>query len=169
MKLRELKVKDVDGMLSWMHSKEAKEIFEKDFNKYTREDVLKFAKTKNTKNNINYACVNDKDEYLGTVSLKNIDYDNLNAEYAISFIKEAQGTGAANFATKEILKIAFNELKLEKVYLCVLKTNKRAIEFYKKNKLKKEGVFRNHLKRGNKYVDLLWFSILKEEFNINEQ
>lgn len=169
MKLRELKLKDVDGMLSWMHSKEAKEIFEKDFNKYTREDVEKFAKSKNTKNNINYACVNEKDEYLGTISLKNIDYDNLNAEYAVSFTKEAQGTGAASFATQEILKIAFNDLKLEKVYLCVLKTNKRAIAFYKKNNFKEEGTFRNHLKRGNKYIDLLWFSILKKEFKTNEK
>ena len=169
MKLRELKEKDIDGMLSWMHSEESKEIFEKDFNKYTREDVLNFIKTKNTKNNINFACVNEKDEYLGTVSLKNINYDKLDAEFAISFTKEAQGTGAASFATNEILKIAFNELKLEKVYLCVLESNKRAIAFYKKNNFKEEGVSKNHLKRGNKYIDLLWFSILKKEFNINEQ
>ena len=44
MKLRELKEKDVDRMLSWMHSKESKETFAKDFNRFTREDVTKFAK-----------------------------------------------------------------------------------------------------------------------------
>lgn len=165
MKLRELKVKDVDRMLSWMHSKESKEIFAKDFNNYTKEDVTKFAKSKNTKENINLACVNDEDEYLGTVSLKNIDYDNSNAEYAISFMKEAQGTGAALFATQVILRIAFRELNLNKVYLDVLKTNKRAISFYQKIGFTQEGEFRSHLKKNNKYIDLLWFSMLNEEFD----
>ena len=164
MKLRQLKIKDVDRMLTWMHSKESKDIFAKDFNKYTKEDVTNFVKTKNTKNNINYACVNDDDEYLGTVSLKNIDYDNKNAEYAISFMKEAQGTGAALFATKEILKQAFEELNLEKVYLDVLETNKRAISFYKKVGFIQEGTFRKHFIKNNEYINLLYFSILKEEY-----
>ena len=164
MKLRQLKIKDVDRMLTWMHSKESKDIFAKDFNKYTKEDVTNFVKTKNTKNNINYACVNDDDEYLGTVSLKNIDYDNKNAEYAISFMKEAQGTGAALFATKEILKQAFEELNLEKVYLDVLETNKRAISFYKKVGFIQEGTFRKHFIKNNEYINLLYFSILREEY-----
>ena len=164
MKLRQLKIKDVDRMLTWMHSKESKDIFAKDFNKYTKEDVTNFVKMKNTKNNINYACVNDDDEYLGTVSLKNIDYDNKNAEYAISFMKEAQGTGAALFATKEILKQAFEELNLEKVYLDVLETNKRAISFYKKVGFIQEGTFRKHFIKNNEYINLLYFSILKEEY-----
>lgn len=164
MKLRQLKIKDVDRMLTWMHSKESKDIFAKDFNKYTKEDVTNFVKMKNTKNNINYACVNDDDEYLGTVSLKNIDYDNKNAEYAISFMKEAQGTGAALFATKEILKQAFEELNLEKVYLDVLETNKRAIAFYKKVGFVQEGTFRRHFLKNNNYIDLLYFSILREEY-----
>lgn len=168
MKLREIEVKDVDRMLSWMHSEESKEIFAKDFNSYTKEDVTRFAKSKNTKENINYACVNDNDEYLGTVSLKNIDYSNSNAEYAISFMKEAQGTGAALFATNEILEKAFKELGLEKVYLDVLKTNKRAIAFYKKVGFIQEGEFRNHFKKNDKYIDLLWFSMLKDEYEENK-
>lgn len=168
MKLRELEVKDVDRMLSWMHSIESKEIFAKDFNNYTKEDVTNFVKNKNTSNNINYACVNDNDEYLGTVSLKNIDYENKNAEYAISFMKEAQGTGAALFATYEILEKAFNKLKLEKVYLDVLKTNERAIAFYRKIGFIQEGEFRKHFKKNNKYIDLLWFSMLKEEYKEKE-
>lgn len=168
MKLRDLKEKDIDRMLTWMHSKEAKEIFAKDFNKYTKEDVTNFINTKNTNSNINYACVNDEDEYLGTISLKNIDYDNKNAEYAISFMKDAQGTGAASFATKEILKKAFDGLKLEKVYLSVLETNKKAIAFYKKEGFIQEGIFRKHLIKNNKYVDLLYFSMLKEEYYVKK-
>ena len=164
MKLRRLKEKDADKMLEWMHSKETKEIFAKDFNKYTKENVLNFIKNSYDEENINYACVDDDDNYLGTVSLKNIDKENKHAEYAISFCKEAQGTGAASFATKEILRIAFKELNLNKVYLDVLETNKRAINFYNKFGFIKTGESREHIIKNNKYINLYWYEILSKEY-----
>ena len=76
MQLRELKEKDADRMLSWMHSEKSRDIFAKDFNNFTKDDVISFINKKNTSENINYACVDDNDNYLGTISLKNIDYEN---------------------------------------------------------------------------------------------
>lgn len=160
MEIRKLKDKDVYGMLEWMHYEESKAIFEKDFSKYQREDVLIFINSKND-TEIHYACVDDDDNYLGTISLKNIDKDNYNAELAISFLKKAQGTGAASFALKYILDYGFNVLNLNKIYLNVLSTNYRAKKFYLKNGFKKEGCFVSHIKKGNKYVDLEWYAIYR--------
>lgn len=164
MQLRELKEKDADRMLSWMHSEKSRDIFAKDFNNFTKDDVISFINKKNTSENINYACVDDNDNYLGTISLKNIDYENENAEYAISFMEEAQGTGAALYATKKILKLAFNDLKLKKVYLDVLETNKRANMFYKKVGFVYEGKFEKHIKKGNQLIDLYWYRMFDYEF-----
>lgn len=165
MKLRQLKEKDTDLMLSWMHSEKSKEIFAKSFNDYTKEDVLKFINsTKDDSRNIHYACVDDDDNYLGTVSLKNIDKDNQNAEYAISFCEQAQGTGAAYYATIEILKIAFNKLGLKKVYLDVMETNKRAIAFYDKVGFIYEGKFQHHIYKNGNYYDLYWYRMFSDEF-----
>lgn len=165
MRLRELQEKDADRMLSWMHSEKSKDIFAKKFNNFTKEAVLSFIRKKNTSENINYACVDDDDNYLGTISLKNIDYENKNAEYAISFMEEAQGTGAALYATKEILKLAFNDLKLKKVYLDVLETNTRANAFYKKVGFIYEGKFEKHILKNNQFIDLYWYRMFAEEFN----
>ncbi len=164
MKLRELKEKDALGMLEWMHSSSS-HVFIKDFYHYTEDDVLQFIRhSQSDKENIHYACVDDQDCYLGTVSLKNIDLQNHHAEFAISFIPKAHGTGASTFATLEILKKAFVELGLNKVYLNVLTVNHRAIAFYEKIGFQKVGCFRQHIVKDNHVYDLLWYDILKEEF-----
>ena len=166
MKLRELKEKDADLMLEWMHSELSKKVFEKDFNSFTKDKVLNFIKNNKTyENEVHFACVDDSDEYMGTVSLKNIDQTNKHAEYAISFREKAFGTGASSYATKEILKIAFEELNLNKVYLCVLKINERANAFYKKQGFKQVGVFSEHILKNSNYEDWVWYEIKKREFD----
>ena len=169
MRLRELQKKDAMLMLSWMHSSNSKKVFEKDFNNYTLSDVENFINIKNDDKNLNFACVDEFDNYLGTVSLKNIDKDNKNAEYAIAFIEKAYGTGASKFATKEILRIAFEELNLEKVYLNVLNINERAIAFYNKMGFVEEGRFRKHVFKNDEFRDLIWYSMLANDWRDSDE
>lgn len=165
MKLRKLKYKDINRILSWMHDETINQFFLNDFKNFTEEDIKKFIDNcDEDSRNIHYACVDEEDNYLGTISLKNIDIKNKNAEYAISFCKFAHGTGAAKFATKEILKIAFEKLNLEKVYLNVLVENERANCFYKKIGFIFEGKFKNHVCVNGIFKDLNWYRILKDEY-----
>ena len=164
MKLRKLEEKDIDRMLMWMHDPEINKNFLTDFSKYDRENVKQFVNNAISKENINLACVDEQDNYLGTVSLKNINLISKNAEYAISFLANAHGTGAAAFATKEILNIAFFELGLERVYLNVLDENKRANRFYKKIGFIYEGEFKKHLYLHGEFKNLRWYRMLKEEY-----
>lgn len=165
MKLREPLIKDTERMLSWMKDPETAKIFATNFSDFTVTDVENFILNCNkNEKNINFVCVNDEDEYLGTVSLKNIDKNALNAEYAVSFCYDAHGTGAAEFATKEILKYGFEKLKLERIYLNVIPQNIRANKFYKKMGFVFEGEFRNAILINGKLSNLCWYSILKNEF-----
>ena len=166
MRLRKLEEKDAVWMLEWMHDPDINRFFAADFNSNKMESVLEFINRGEDSKNVHYACVNDEDEYLGTVSLKNIDYSAKNAEYAISFGKRAHGTGAAFFATKEILKIAFEKLGLERVYLNVLSENIRANRFYEKFGFIYEGEFKKHINIRGELKDLKWYRMLKEEFNL---
>ena len=165
MVLREPKEKDAQGMLSWMHAPETREIFANDFASFTLDKVLNFIRHANEdENNKNFVCADDKDHYLGTVSLKNIDYSAKNAEYAVSFCPAAQGTGAAKFATEEILKYGFETLGLERIYLNVIPDNVRANKFYKKMGFVFEGEFRNHILINGELKNLCWYSMMKSEF-----
>lgn len=165
--IRELKEKDAFFMLEWMHSPEVTYYLSQDFAAKSLADCLNFIEKANRheEGSCHYAIVNDKDEYLGTISLKNIDYKNCNAEYAIAIRQSAKGTGAAQKATQELLKIAFVEMRLEHIYLCVLSQNKRAINFYNKCGFILEGTFRNHHRdHDGKFCDLLWFGKIQEEY-----
>lgn len=162
MRLRKLNYKDIDGILSWMHDDSINCFFANNFKDFTRDDVQKFIDSCATDTqNLHYACVDDSDKYLGTVSLKNIDHKNKNAEYAVSFCKFAQGTGAAKFATEEIVNIAFNDLGLEKVYINVLAENLRANNFYKKMGFTFEGTFKRHIFVNGELKDLNWYGVFK--------
>lgn len=170
MYLRELKEKDIDGMLEWMHDPEIQKYFCITMMDRTREDVQHFIRSAVAKpiegKDIHYAIAGDDDEYLGTISLKHVDMTSLNAEYAISLRKCAQGKGIAAWATKEILKIAFEEFLLHRVYLNVLSDNQKAIRLYEKCGFVYEGTFRNHLLLRGEYSSLRWYSILKEEYEM---
>ncbi len=131
--LRPLKEKDAPRMLEWMNDPDSTQFLRIGGKKYTIKDTLAFIeKAKDESNNLHRAIVNDKNEYLGTISLKNINHDKGDAEYAIAIHPEARSTGAAFWASKEIFKTAKNELGLRLIYLNVQKNNIRANRFYKK-------------------------------------
>lgn len=163
MQIRKLESKDAKYMLEWMHDDNVVEFFEVDFSKKTMDDVENFIVNSFTDTNKHFAIVNDFDEYMGTISLKNIDLVNKNAEYAISIRSSAMGMGISRIGTDMLLEYAFNELKLERVYLCVAEDNIRAIKFYEKYGFIYEGKFTNHILRDNKFIDLKWYYILNRE------
>ena len=161
--LRKLKEKDIPYMLEWMHDSEINKIFSVNFGEYTHEMVSNFVKNSFDEENQHFAVVNQEDEYQGTISLKNISYTDSNAEYAVVFRKSAHGTGLAFQATEELLNYAFNELKLERVYLNVLEGNVRARKFYEKVGFTQEGMFKKHKYIQNQFQNLCWYGILKND------
>lgn len=167
MKLRALVEKDAELMYEWMHDEEVVYWMLTDFSSMTMEDCNEFiVKANQNDRNLHYAVCNDEDEYLGTISLKNINERDKSAEYAVIFRKKALGTGAALWATEKIIDIAFNDLHLNRIYLDVLCDNKRAVRFYEKMGFIKEGIWRKHFFLKNKYRDVLWLSILNEEKSV---
>ena len=164
IRLRRLEEKDIPGMLEWMHDPEINRWFRFDAASMTEERVRQFIAGSFTESNRHYAIADDGDQYLGTISLEDIDRENAHALYAVSLRSEAQGHDIALTATKLLLEIAFRELELERVYLNVLSDNKRAKYFYEKAGFHFEGCFRKHLKLRDEWHDWDWYSILKEEF-----
>lgn len=161
--------KDLDGMLEWMKDEKINQYFRFAAEDTTKDKAKEFIENSFVSDSRHYAIVNADDVYLGTVSLKNINYKDQNAEYAISLRECARGKDIARQATIDILHIAFDELKLQKIYLNVFSNNGRAIRFYEKMNFKYVGEFRKHVKIGDSFCDLKWFEVQREDLDSAEK
>lgn len=169
--LRELQEQDAPFMLEWMHDPDIQKNFKRNMLEASIDDAILFINTSkipdfiHTGINLHFAIVGDEKEYLGTISLKNIDLDNKRAEYAITMRRKAQGKGIAYEATRLILKKAFFEYGLHRVYLSVYSNNKAAIKLYERCGFILEGEFREHFLMDGNYLNWKWYGILSDEFN----
>lgn len=168
--LRELKIEDAPLMYEWMQDVDSRRWFVLDFKSFSLEDAKEFCKKNRMMKHlsdgvsIHYAIAGDNDEYLGTISLKNIDLKNMSAEYAISLRKVAQNHGIGKCATMLLLEKAFIEFRLHRVYLSVLANNESAITLYEKCGFKYEGEFRDHIYKDGKYISWKWYGLLNDEY-----
>ena len=162
--LRPLEEKDAAGMLEWMTDPAIARFFRFDAASMTLDRCKGFIRGAGEQENCrHWAIVNEKDEYLGTISLKQIDKGS--AEYAISTRGCAHGTGAAGEATRQILKIAFEDLGLNRVYLNVLADNGRANAFYRKAGFRYTHTEENALEIRGEMKNLNWYEIGKEDYD----
>jgi RimJ/RimL family protein N-acetyltransferase/dTDP-4-dehydrorhamnose 3,5-epimerase-like enzyme len=160
--LRSLKLTDSPLMLEWQHDPNLAQFFRRDFTRTTKKQVADFiARSHDDPAQCHYAIVNEDDEYLGTISLKNINQQDHNAEYAVALRQKAIGQGVARVATTQLLQLAFGKLKLHKVFLTVLADNQRARRFYEKMGFVFEGEAQEQVCLNSRYHHLAYYGLTK--------
>ena len=159
--IRELQIKDASEMLDCLNDKDNVRFMMIKSKTFTIDDCYNFinnaCKDSSSKH---FAIVDEGDNWVGTISLKNIDYNNKKAEYAIISSSKVHGKGYASKATDELVNYAFNELGLHKIFLNVRPDNIRAVEFYKKKGFEYVGRSVDSLYQNESYFDLLWFELI---------
>lgn len=162
--IRKLTIYDTDRIVKWRNQDFVLENFI-DQRKLTRENHIAYYHSRiETKEVIQYIIVCDQID-IGTVFLRDIDYKNGKAEFGI-FIGEKRyiGKGIGSKVVELILQEAFNNLHLNKVFLRVLSKNERAIKSYIKSGFKIDGCFREDIKVGDAFEDIMFMSVLRREF-----
>ena len=158
--LRKLEKKDAPLMLEWMHDPSVVEHLNRDFGALTLEDCEAFiekaaegadADWKTMTGNLHLAIEDEQGEYMGTVSLKEIDRETSSAEFGITVRTCTMGRGISIAAMKEIVKIGHEVMGLDLIFWCVSKYNTRAVRFYEKNGFEK--ITLDELKQKNITVD----------------
>jgi RimJ/RimL family protein N-acetyltransferase len=105
-------------------------------------------------------CMKETDQHIGDIHLRNIDWISRHAEVGI-FIAEVEhwSKGYGQEAMGLILRHAFNDLGLQRVYLTVLDDNHRAISAYEKCGFVVEGRLRHHVYKRGQFKDLIFMGI----------
>lgn len=102
---------------------------------------------------------------IGVIGLLNIDIVNLKAEYYITLGEGSyKRKGISYIASQQLLKYAFEVLKLNKVYLNVDADNVAACNLYEKLGFRCEGVFKEDILHREKLIDRKRYAILKKEW-----
>lgn len=162
--IRRLRKNDKSLMLEWIKDEKITSNFRFNGSNLTELDIDAFIDNSFSDEYRHYAIVNENDEYLGTVSLKKINFFPRTAEFSIVLREMAMGSGYGKKAIEDILKIAFDELNLNKVYLNVLNKNIRAIKLYEKMGFALEKDYHLFMTNEDKQYDLSYYSITPNEF-----
>lgn len=107
------------------------------------------------------------DEFIGMVSLIDIDFQNRNAQFQWMIGPSTKrGHGYALFAGIKIADYAFRELGLVRVWGAVLEDNRNVMRFADRfeDTIKKEGVLRNAIFKDGQFKNLVILGIIKDEF-----
>jgi RimJ/RimL family protein N-acetyltransferase len=108
-------------------------------------------------------AIRHNDQLIGWANLFNIDTENERAEFGIAI--PDKHVKLAGWATIQILKFAFQDLKLNRIYLRPLASSvKPENDVRDKFGFVREGIERQAVKRGDIYEDVIVFSMLKNEF-----
>ncbi|MCI1615892.1 GNAT family N-acetyltransferase [Heyndrickxia oleronia] len=109
-------------------------------------------------------AITDKENgrVYGAIALSNNKKFN-NGELAYWIGEEFWGNGYATEAAQAILRFAFDEKKYHKVFARYFHSNLASGRVMQKLGMKKEGIFIDHVKKENQYVDLVYYGIINPQ------
>jgi RimJ/RimL family protein N-acetyltransferase len=125
------------------------------------QDKIKQAEKKES---FSFAIICPKDlKPIGMLFIKSLDWRIPKAELAYYIDKEYEGKGVVSKALEWVVSYAFNELKINKLFLRVAPDNLGSKRVAEKNGFVIEGVLRNDFKKGEgTFIDLLYYGRLRK-------
>jgi UDP-4-amino-4,6-dideoxy-N-acetyl-beta-L-altrosamine N-acetyltransferase len=109
--------------------------------------------------------VNEDASPVGLIGLCDLNLRTRTGKYCIYIGEVAKRRcGFAGEATLLILGFGFNTIGLHRIYLQVLENNSPALGMYRKLGFTQDGVAREHYFSNGKYLNMIVFSMLEQEY-----
>jgi len=114
-------------------------------------------------NELSFFIFCDK-KIIGLVSLFKIDKVNKSGEIGYWITEDAQGKGIITKCSEALIKHGFDELNLNRIVIICATGNAKSQGVPKRLKFQHEGVLRQSHRLHEGFVDLIVYSLLKEEW-----
>lgn len=166
--LRKITLEDTEQIVNWRNQKEVQQyfIYQEPFTKEGHENwystMIETGKAVQM-----MICEINKDIPIGSVYIRDINRQHQKGEYGI-FIGEntARGKGIGTAAAKLMIRYAFEELGLHKLFLRVYADNIRAIRSYEKAGFVREAYLREDIYLKGQYLDIVLMAVLNQQKTI---
>lgn len=165
--VRALRESDLDGSyLSWFEDQEvcAYNSHGKFFK--TRDYFADYITSQNRESQVVWAICHHVDGHIGNISLQLISLVNRNADFGVLIgDKRHWGKGVALQAGMMMLSHGFFKLNLKRIYCQTAASNMSMQNLAKKLGMVEEGCRRSYFYLDGKWVDMIEYGILRNEFN----
>ena len=165
IRLRLMEDKDTEAIVRWRNNPRVQKnfIYQKPF---TKEGHEQWVKTMVETGKVVQFIIEDFDSErpVGSVYFRDIDKEYKKAEYGI-FIGEddAVGKGFGSEAARLAVDYGFKNLGLHKIFLRAFAENQAAIRSYEKAGFKQEGYFKDEVRIGGQFRDLVFMAVLNPD------
>ena len=107
---------------------------------------------------------------IGYLCIKTIDYRISKCELGYFVDEDYQRKGITSKMVSDALDFCFNQLMLNKVFICTSEVNFASQRIALKHNFKQEGILRDEFRNGDgELQNTVYFGLLKSEYNTNER
>ena len=162
--LKPLSMDYLDNMMKWVNNHAITGTFAKFNRRLTRMDEKSHIKRMMaSRTDRCFVMETGEEKYIGNISLHEIDSFAKKARMSILIAdKKERGKGYGESAIKRLLKIAFSQLNLHKVWLVVFEENEKARGLYRKCGFREEGILQDEYLVKGEYHNMIRMAILNK-------
>lgn len=166
--LRPILAADKDRILHWRNAPHVAEYM------YTNHEISQdehdawFARAL-SREDARYWIIEVDGEGIGLASVYGIDAVNSRCSWAFYIgDQEAQGRGVGAFVEYWVLRYVFEVLRLNKLCCEVIASNLKIWQMHLRFGFVREGLLRDHIRRGDGFLDVVVLSILQSEWLVQK-
>ena len=168
LKLRRLKITDVNEILALRSNPEIMKYIPRPLIK-TEEEALEFINTMDTNIDtnkvMNWAITTKKnDKLIGMIGFYRMKPEDYRSEVCYILATEFHGQGVITEALKQVIHFGFEVLKLNSIEAVIDPENYGSEKVLLKNNFVKEGHFKEHTFFEGKFLDSVFYSLLKKNY-----
>jgi len=164
VKIREFTEEDIPYKVKWINNSENNRYLHYDLPLREDKTLLWFKKIKNKEDRMDYT-ITYQNMPVGIIGLLNIDSVNKKAEYYITLGEVFyKGQGIASTASSLLLKKAFKEMQLNKIYLFTETENIEGQKLFERVGFRKEGLLKEDIIYNKKRLDRFAYGLIAADF-----
>lgn len=163
--LRAIEREDLPNYVQWFNDPEVLVFFGR-YQPMSLAEEQKWYEAMLGDSSVRNFAVEFEGRHIGGCGFGRIDGRNASAEVGLFIgVPELWDQGLGYDVLSALLRFGFEQMNLHRIYLRVFAGNERAVHLYEKVGFQHEGRWRDAAFRHGRYHDLLWMSVLREEWD----